>query len=204
MGFVNDLYFLAHNFRKNIDIVLWGLDCVGFCWVRWNYQFWFVMLWLPMYLGWFSAYLNFNFFYYITLSIYKSRIVCVSYSLFYFLRKNWMCHIVIGGGKIGSLKAFGFMVCKSQSLHMVFWPRLPCLFNPFGYTFTSKCWWVMTPNLDQRIKYAKLLVIIWLFDIAFATVHVWIAQNALSMCLRFTLCGFIDTVYETHNLKKKM
>ena len=141
-----------------------------------------------------------------------------------------MCHIVIGGGKIGSLKAFGFMVCKSQSLHMVFWPRLPCLFNPFGwkktwwnrtlhmvyiyiyiyiythygsYTSTSKCWWVVTPNLDQRIKYAKLLVIIWLFDIAFATVHVWIAQNALSMCLRFTLCGFIDTVYETHHLKKK-
>ena len=72
-----------------------------------------------------------------------------------------------------------------------------------SYTSTSKCWWVVTPNLDQRIKYAKLLVIIWLFDIAFATVHVWIAQNALSMCLRFTLCGFIDTVYETHHLKKK-
>ena len=144
MGFVNDLYFLAHNFRKNIDIVLWGLDCVGFCWVRWNYQFWFVMLWLPMYLGWFSAYLNFNFFYYITLSIYKSRIVCVSYSLFYFLRKNWMCHIVIGGGKIGSLKAFGFMVCKSQSLHMVFWPRLPCLFNPFGW---KKTWWNRTLHM---------------------------------------------------------
>ena len=58
------------------------------------------MFWLPMYLGWFSAYLNFNFFYYITLSIYKSRIVCVSYSLFFFLRKNRMCHIVIGGGKV--------------------------------------------------------------------------------------------------------
>ena len=73
-----------------------------------------------------------------------------------------------------------------------------------SYTSTSKCWWVVTPNLDQRIKYAKLLVIIWLFDIAFATVHVWIAQNALSMCLRFTLCGFIDTVHETRNLKKNV
>ena len=116
---------------------------------------------------------------------------------------------------------------------MVFWPRLPCLFNPFGwkktwwnrtlhmvyiyiyiyiyiythygsYTSTSKCWWVVTPNLDQRIKYAKLLVIIWLFDIAFATVHVWIAQNALSMCLRFTLCGFMNTVHKTRNSKKNV
>ena len=84
------------------------------------------------------------FFYYISLTIYKSRIVCVSYSLFYFLRKNWMCHIVIGGGKIGSLKAFGFMVCKSQSLHMVFWPRLPCLFNPFGW---KKTWWNRTLHM---------------------------------------------------------